>query len=212
MRLSGELAKVRSRALEAVVLDRVVPAVPEPDRVAAHADIEPLADDMVAGDARAIHLLEVDAEQHVFDHVVLDAMVVALEQDAGIDAVMRFTAAGDAQAAQGDAAGGDQEHGAASAADDAGPAATIQRQRPGDGDGPGMPTRRQAQRTTGRRGIDQCLQAGGGRHQRRQQASQENADPTDHVPPMVSGPPPEPDARRRISATKAMAPKFMTRA
>jgi hypothetical protein len=35
----------------------------------------------------------VDAEQHVFDHVVLDAVVVAFEQDAGIDAVVRFAAA-----------------------------------------------------------------------------------------------------------------------
>ncbi len=40
-----------------------------------------------------------DAEQDVVDLVVLDTMLVAFEQEAGIDAVVQFAAAGETQAA-----------------------------------------------------------------------------------------------------------------
>jgi hypothetical protein len=159
MRLSAELAKVRSRAPgEAVAFDHVVPAVPEPDRVAAHALLQVLAGDAVADDTRAIDLFEMDAEQRVFNHVALDAVIVAFEQDAGIDAVVQFAAAADVQAAQRYAVGGNREHRAASGAEDGYLAATIKRQRPGDRRRPGIGPRRQAQNAAGRRGVDQLLQ------------------------------------------------------
>jgi hypothetical protein len=78
----------------------------------------------------------VDAEEDVVDLVVLDAMAVAFEQDAGVDPVMRIAAAGDVQAAQRDAVGGDRKHGAAPVAADHGATPAVQRQRAGDAAGP----------------------------------------------------------------------------
>jgi hypothetical protein len=90
-----------------------------------------------------------NAEQYVLDAVVLDQVAAAFDHYAGIDAVVRFAAASDAQAAQRDIRAADADHRALAAAVDLGLAAAVERQRFGDVGRTGVATRCQSQDAAG---------------------------------------------------------------
>ncbi len=79
-----------------------------------------------------------DAEQDVFEAVLLNHMVASFEQYAGIDAIVKFAAAGNAQAAQRNAVPADADDCAMAGAANFRLSASLQRERLGDAHRPGI--------------------------------------------------------------------------
>ncbi len=77
-----------ARIGDLVLLHAVVEAVPEPNGVAPHTQVEILGTDPVAPDHVAFRLLQVDAEQAVVDHVVLHDVEVSAHLDTRIEVVV----------------------------------------------------------------------------------------------------------------------------
>ncbi len=141
-----------------VALDQVAVAVPQAQAVAAHAQLARLGTNLVVANHAVARLLEVDAEQAVVDHQVLDHVAVAAHVEAGIIGVVRIAGTGQVQPAQHRTIGLEGEHRAPVAGIDGDLAAAFDDQRLGHHHRPGIAARRRTQRGTRRRRIDQVLE------------------------------------------------------
>lgn len=147
-----------ARLVDVVALDQVVHAVPEANRLAPHRQFRRLGADAVAAQDVAVGLLQADAEQRIVDLIILDAVVVAGQRDAGIHPVVGIPGMRQPQAPHHCTAGVHDQHRAGAAAVDRDLAAAIHNDRPRDRRRTGIGARWRTQRSTGRGRIDQGLE------------------------------------------------------
>jgi hypothetical protein len=155
-----------ARVDDVIVLDAHVVGVPDADGVAAHALLRRLRGDAIAPHDIVVRLLQVETEQAILEHIVLDDVELSAQLDARVRLLVPITAVAECQIRHDGPVGLDRQQRAdAAAVDDRAPGA-LQRHRPRDRRRRGVDPGRKLEHAALRRRVDQGLQRHGARGQR----------------------------------------------